>query len=1029
MGFFLMLVLAFALLPAGALAASASDFAGKTVSVLGDSISTYPGVSNDASSNSTIGGNALYYTEGKLGVYRADTWWQQAVDALDMELLVNNAWSGSAIHAKRNGAEAAYIDRCVQLHNDTTDKDPDVIWSFIGTNDFSWYYTSAWGTVDAIDFDALITAGTGGTYTYATPTTVYEAYAIMLHKMTERYPDAEIYVMGLITRREPAVASNYVDNGQPTAINAGIKTLVEKMGCTYVDIESLIPSTPAEFDTYIGDQKVHPGPLGHDVLTSALLTAMLGEETKIYNISNDLRSVATDNDTSMVLSGGSYTAVLTPGEGYSSASVTVTMGGKDVTAECYKNGVVSIPSVTGDIEITSTGTAAFSGKYRWEMNAAKSTLVSVTADGNTENALTLTNGSVSGGNLNKVCYALDDTVLLLPTEEWAIEWRASGNWSGLLFNTTDVNTSGMNYLFHSASINLFALGGYTGSWANYGVILPEEISLDEMHTYRIENRVEDGHNMAYLVVDGMEIGAMNNYYSGTTSQKRTVDWVDAQTFKFNHMGKMDNNHYLTMGLEYVQVWTAGPETHKHAYTVTASKAATCKEPGYTTYSCSTCDDSYTVDAAVGGHSFGPWITVDGKMHRACGDCGKAESKNILGYRWEMNAAGTELTSVTTDGNTSNPLTKTNGTISSGVLNQACFTMRNAVTLLPTDEWVIEWKSSGNWQGLLLCTNGSNVSGMNYLYRNKKVPLMSFGEYDGSDWYNYGVVDTADTTAHHVYRVENRVAPDGTNTAYYLIDGVEVGALTNYYRQASDQKMSVNWVNGRTLTFGYIGKQANSHYLSMDLDYLQIWANGEPGSFADALAKVNSSGGTLALPCDVTANSGILRPGATLDLNGHKLTSNAFVSMNGSQVVDSSEGNTGLLVCANPMLSAENKDMPIWNGTDGYIFTEVLKIDQTGSGADGTYTYIFRPKFASGESVIGSLGTESKLNFKLVLSWDGGEKVLAYVPEMVKDVYANNKAFYAWITNYAPYVEKDLSITVSVESALGVTAVGEAHAIR
>ena len=34
---------------------------GKKLSILGDSISTYKGVSNDKNANSTIGGNAYFY--------------------------------------------------------------------------------------------------------------------------------------------------------------------------------------------------------------------------------------------------------------------------------------------------------------------------------------------------------------------------------------------------------------------------------------------------------------------------------------------------------------------------------------------------------------------------------------------------------------------------------------------------------------------------------------------------------------------------------------------------------------------------------------------------------------------------------------------------------------------------------------------------------------------------------------------------------------------------------------------------------
>ena len=75
--------------------ATATEFAGKKVSILGDSISTYEGVSNNTAYNATIGENLVYYTEGLHGVSLHDTWWQQVIDTLDMELCVNNSWSGS----------------------------------------------------------------------------------------------------------------------------------------------------------------------------------------------------------------------------------------------------------------------------------------------------------------------------------------------------------------------------------------------------------------------------------------------------------------------------------------------------------------------------------------------------------------------------------------------------------------------------------------------------------------------------------------------------------------------------------------------------------------------------------------------------------------------------------------------------------------------------------------------------------------------------------------------------------------------
>ncbi|MBR7146147.1 MAG: hypothetical protein IKD11_00320 [Oscillospiraceae bacterium] len=200
------------------------------------------------------------------------------------------------------------------------------------------------------------------------------------------------------------------------------------------------------------------------------------------------------------------------------------------------------------------------------------------------------------------------------------------------------------------------------------------------------------------------------------------------------------------------------------------------------------------------------------------------------------------------------------------------------------------------------------------------------------------------------------------------------------------------------------------------------------TLAAALTAAQSAGGgTVTLTSDVTENLIRVMNGVTLDLNGKKLTATVFVAVNGAQITDSSAGDTGRIACANPVFNATNSDFPILD-TDGYLFTTVTKMNQTGSGDGSKYTYIFLPKFASGASVLGARGTDADVEFKLVLSWDGGEKILTYTPEMIKDVYANNRAFYAWITNYASYVEKNLTITVTVTSGRGITVAGTPWAI-
>ena len=75
----------------------------------------------------------------------------------------------------------------------------------------------------------------------------------------------------------------------------------------------------------------------------------------IYTVTNTLTNVITNNDATKVISGKEYTATLTPVSGYTSMSVTVMMGGNDITSTSYSNGVITITEVTGDILITATG--------------------------------------------------------------------------------------------------------------------------------------------------------------------------------------------------------------------------------------------------------------------------------------------------------------------------------------------------------------------------------------------------------------------------------------------------------------------------------------------------------------------------------------------------------------------------------------------------------------------------------------------------------------------------------------------------
>ena len=77
-----------------------------------------------------------------------------------------------------------------------------------------------------------------------------------------------------------------------------------------------------------------------------------------YYIKQNLTNVTSSNATISVSEGAAYTTTLTAVDGYNLSAVSVTMGGVDVTASAYSNGVISIVSVTGNIVITAVAVKA-----------------------------------------------------------------------------------------------------------------------------------------------------------------------------------------------------------------------------------------------------------------------------------------------------------------------------------------------------------------------------------------------------------------------------------------------------------------------------------------------------------------------------------------------------------------------------------------------------------------------------------------------------------------------------------------------
>lgn len=362
-----------------ALAASSKPFDGVSVSILGDSISSFYNYSNNLAAdttNSTIRNYPNHYYTNRYGMTVADTWWMKSINEIGGRLLVNNSYSGSKVFFPNSSSTSlGYLNRATNLHDNTgknSGEKPDIIAVYLGTNDFT-HCPETIGTAAKINYDTLIKKTSSG-YSYAVPSTASEAYAIMIHKITQKYPSSEVYCFTILPRPELSSESKTTLR----SFNNSISIIAKHFGCYTVDIysDTGINFNDENLKRYIGDYYLHPGKQGMEAISNAFLSALyknskyLPESENVYNIryTLDEEIIIKEGTKKAILGSQSFNCSFSKLK-YGSADVKVTMGGIDITSECFSNGKINIPIVSGDIEITArySETKRTLDNYRWEL--------------------------------------------------------------------------------------------------------------------------------------------------------------------------------------------------------------------------------------------------------------------------------------------------------------------------------------------------------------------------------------------------------------------------------------------------------------------------------------------------------------------------------------------------------------------------------------------------------------------------------------------------------------------------------------
>lgn len=215
-------------------------FDGKTVSVVGDSISTFSGY--------IPSGYATFYpssaiAQGGTGSLTSveQTWWHKLCKELGLKLLRNASWSGSYVTG--NSSSTSAIVGCSDIRiSDLAGSDgstPDIVIVYIGINDLFNSDVSSRGTTLG-DWTPDQEIPEGGTVTEFS-----SAYALMLKKIITTYPDAKVFCCTLLT-----TARNYKDtDGTETfptkhagvtlnQVNNKIREIALGIGCNVIDVHA-----------------------------------------------------------------------------------------------------------------------------------------------------------------------------------------------------------------------------------------------------------------------------------------------------------------------------------------------------------------------------------------------------------------------------------------------------------------------------------------------------------------------------------------------------------------------------------------------------------------------------------------------------------------------------------------------------------------------------------------------------------------------------------------------------------------------
>ena len=252
-----------------------SKIAGKNISILGDSISTFclggDSWSNNQEYNTTIAGNDVWYNSQQRLKSVDDTYWKIIIDRFSLNLVVNNSYSGNLMMDSAWG-NAGFI-RAEELHANTDGMNPkgtkpDIIIIYLGTNDYD--LNRHIGTADDIDTNNYVMDDEGKFQSYRVKSFI-DAYAYAIYKINCLYDEPDIFVITLLPN---GMMPESIVPGLRGKYNDAIKYMSQLYSnVTVVDLDADSQISTENYYKYYADRCLHPNEEGMKSIADAVFKA------------------------------------------------------------------------------------------------------------------------------------------------------------------------------------------------------------------------------------------------------------------------------------------------------------------------------------------------------------------------------------------------------------------------------------------------------------------------------------------------------------------------------------------------------------------------------------------------------------------------------------------------------------------------------------------------------------------------------------------------------------------------------------